>query len=116
MVAAGRSIVSVFVLIFAGGVLLAHYYLWRRLVRGTTGPGRLRVSLTLALVLLLAVLMGTFIGSRLGLESWIAWAGYVWLAVMFYLVIILAVLEIPRAVVGGGAAQEGFGTSARCGA
>ncbi|MFB9474525.1 metallophosphoesterase [Nonomuraea salmonea] len=89
-----------FVLIFAGGVLLAHYYLWRRLVRGTTGPGRLRVSLTLALVLLLAVLMGTFIGSRLGLESWIAWAGYVWLAVMFYLVIILAVLEIPRAVVG----------------
>ncbi|MEV4565178.1 metallophosphoesterase [Nonomuraea sp. NPDC049419] len=89
-----------FVLIFAGGVLLAHYYLWRRLVRGTTGPGRVRVSLTLALVLLLAVLMGTFIGSRLGLESWIAWAGYVWLAVMFYLVIILAVLEIPRAVVG----------------
>ncbi|MEV4802549.1 metallophosphoesterase [Nonomuraea sp. NPDC049421] len=89
-----------FVLIFAGGVLLAHYYLWRRLVRGTTGPGRVRASLTLALVLLLAVLMGTFIGSRLGLESWIAWAGYVWLAVMFYLVIILAVLEIPRAVVG----------------
>jgi predicted MPP superfamily phosphohydrolase len=99
-VAAGRSIVSVFVLIFVGGVLLAHFYLWHRLVRGTTGPGRLRKALTLTLALLLAVLVGTFLGTRLGIESWIAWAGYVWLAVMFYLVIILAVLEIPRAIVG----------------
>lgn len=98
--AAGRSIVSVFVLIFVGGVLLAHFYLWHRLVRGTTGPGRLRKALTLTLALLLAVLVGTFLGTRLGIESWIAWAGYVWLAVMFYLVIILAVLEIPRAIVG----------------
>ncbi|GAB2962637.1 metallophosphoesterase [Nonomuraea fastidiosa] len=89
-----------FVLIFVGGVLLAHFYLWHRLVRGTTGPGRLRKALTLTLALLLAVLVGTFLGTRLGIESWIAWAGYVWLAVMFYLVIILAVLEIPRAIVG----------------
>ena len=98
--AAGRSIVSVFVLIFVGGVLLAHFYLWHRLVRGTTGPGRLRKALTLVLALLLAVLVATFLGSRVGLDGWFAWGGYVWLAVMFYLVIILAVLEIPRAVAG----------------
>jgi predicted MPP superfamily phosphohydrolase len=88
----------VFVLIFVAGVLLAHFYLWHRLVRQTTGPGRLRKSLTWGLAALLAVLVTTFVGARMGLESWVAWPGYIWLAVMFYLVVILAVLEIPRAV------------------
>ncbi|GAA3543339.1 metallophosphoesterase [Nonomuraea rosea] len=88
-----------FVLIFVAGVLLAHFYLWHRLVRQTTGPGRLRKSLTWGLAGLLAVLVTTFAGTRMGLESWVAWPGYIWLAVMFYLVVILAVLEIPRAVV-----------------
>ncbi|MFG2071487.1 metallophosphoesterase [Nonomuraea maritima] len=88
-----------FVLIFLAGVLLGHAYLWWRLVRQTTGQGRLRRAMTLVLVLMLAALMATFLGARLGLESWVAWPGYLWIAVMFYLVVILVVLEIPRAVV-----------------
>jgi predicted MPP superfamily phosphohydrolase len=89
----------VFVLIFLGGGLLAHAYLWWRLVRQTTGPGRLRRALTLCLVLLFATLVATFVGTRMGLEGWVAWAGYLWVAVMFYLAVILITLEIPRAVV-----------------
>ncbi|GAA3695330.1 metallophosphoesterase [Nonomuraea antimicrobica] len=88
-----------FVLIFVAGVLLAHWYLWSRLVRHTTAPGRARRAMTWGLLVLLLVLVTTFVGTRMGLESWLAWPGYVWLALMFYLVIILAVLEIPRAVV-----------------
>jgi predicted MPP superfamily phosphohydrolase len=88
----------VFVLIFVALVLLAHWYLWHRLVRRTTRPGRLRKTLTWSLVALLAVLVTTFVGTRMGLESWVAWPGYIWLAVMFYLVVILVVLEVPRAV------------------
>ncbi|GAA4913530.1 putative MPP superfamily phosphohydrolase [Nonomuraea thailandensis] len=87
-----------FVLIFVALVLLAHWYLWHRLVRRTTRPGRLRRVLTWSLVALLAVLVTTFVGTRMGLESWVAWPGYIWLALMFYLVIILVVLEVPRAV------------------
>ncbi|MFC5823029.1 metallophosphoesterase [Nonomuraea insulae] len=87
------------VLLFVALVLLAHWYLWYRLVRRTTGRGWLRKALTWALVVLLAVLVTTFVGTRMGLESWVAWPGYIWLAVMFYLTVILLVLEIPRAVV-----------------
>ncbi|MGW3347670.1 metallophosphoesterase [Nonomuraea rubra] len=87
-----------FVLIFVAMVLLAHWYLWHRLVRQTTRPGRLRKALTWSLVALLAVLVTTFVGTRMGLESWVAWPGYIWLAVMFYLVVILVVLEVPRGV------------------
>ncbi|TDD47039.1 metallophosphoesterase [Nonomuraea terrae] len=87
-----------FVLIFLGGGLLAHAYLWWRLVRQTTGPGRLRRALTLCLVVLFAMLVATFVGARTGLEGWLVWAGYIWVAVMFYLAVILITLEIPRAV------------------
>ncbi|GAA2216329.1 metallophosphoesterase [Nonomuraea monospora] len=86
------------VLIFVALVLLAHWYLWHRLVRQTTRPGRSRKALTLGLGALFVVLVVTFVGTRMGLESWVAWPGYIWLAVMFYLVIGLIVLEVPRAV------------------
>ena len=32
----------------------------------------------------------------LGLPQWLAWPGFLWLALMFYLLIALAILEIPR--------------------
>ncbi|AQZ67983.1 FIG00761799: membrane protein [[Actinomadura] parvosata subsp. kistnae] len=89
---------GVIVVIFVALVLLVHGYLWHRLVRQTTRPGRWRKALTWVLAGLLAVLVTTFVGTRMGLESWVAWPGYVWLAVMFYLVVILVVLEVPRAV------------------
>ncbi|MEV0619523.1 metallophosphoesterase [Nonomuraea sp. NPDC050404] len=88
-----------FVFVFLGLVLVVHWYLWLRLVRHTTaGPGRLRRSLTWGLVALLGMLVFTMVGTRMGLEGWPAWPGYLWLAVMFYLVIALLVLEVPRAV------------------
>ncbi|WP_443611892.1 metallophosphoesterase [Actinoplanes hulinensis] len=37
-------------------------------------------------------------GVRAGHLSWLAWPGYLWIAVMFYLLITLLVLEIPRLV------------------
>ncbi|MGW0806040.1 metallophosphoesterase [Nonomuraea sp. NPDC002799] len=87
-----------FVVMFVVLVLLVHFYLWHRLVRQTTRPGGLRKGLTWGLAGLLAILVVTFVGTRMGLESWLAWPGFIWLAVMFYLVVLLVLLEIPRAV------------------
>jgi predicted MPP superfamily phosphohydrolase len=50
------------------------------------------------LVGLVVLLVGTFGGSRLGVLEWLAWPGYLWLAILFYLVVFLVLLEIPRAV------------------
>ncbi|MFG2051580.1 metallophosphoesterase [Micromonospora sp. NPDC048935] len=73
---------------------LIHLYLWKRLVRDTTGPGRWRrVGGSAALVLALLV-PATLIGTQAGLY-WLAWPGYLWLAVMFYLLVVLVVLEVP---------------------
>jgi predicted MPP superfamily phosphohydrolase len=74
---------------------LAHYYLWRRLVRDTTRPGGTgRRAGTAALILAFVVLL-----LAVGFSdevTFLAWPGYLWLAVMFYLTILLGVLEIPR--------------------
>jgi uncharacterized protein len=74
---------------------LAHYYLWRRLVRDTTRPGGTgRRAGTAALILAFVVLL-----LAVGFSdevAFLAWPGYLWLAVMFYLTILLGVLEIPR--------------------
>lgn len=90
---------------FAGMILAAvvvvHYYLWRRLVRASTTPGsRSRRVLTWGLVVLAALMVVTFAGSRLGMgvERVIAWPGYLWLALMFYLFVLGLVMEVPRAV------------------
>ncbi|MEU6716778.1 metallophosphoesterase [Nonomuraea sp. NPDC046802] len=90
----------VIAVLFVALVLVAHSYLWHRLVRRTTGPGRVRKTLTWVLAVLFVVLVTTFVGTRMGLESWVAWPGFIWLALMFYMVVILAVLEVPRAVAG----------------
>ncbi|WP_204043784.1 metallophosphoesterase [Acrocarpospora phusangensis] len=88
-----------FVLVVLAGV---HYYLWRRLVRGTTVPGRGRRILTWTLVVLAGLLLVALIGTRVIPSETghaLAWPGYLWMATMFYLAVILIVLEIPRAVV-----------------
>ncbi|TMR12158.1 metallophosphoesterase [Nonomuraea turkmeniaca] len=88
------------VLIFVGLVLLAHYYLWHRLVRSTTGPGRLRKALTWGMVGLFVLVVGTFVSTRMELGHLLAWPGYIWLALLFYLFLFFVLLEIPRAVAG----------------
>jgi uncharacterized protein len=82
-------------------VTAAHYYLWRRLVRDTTEPGRARRILTWVLVGLVVLVLSTFVGTRLlphSLATALSWAGYLWLAVMFYLIVVLALLEIPALI------------------
>jgi predicted MPP superfamily phosphohydrolase len=91
--------------IFLGVVTLVptliHYYLWRRLVRNTTRPGRARRIGTWVVVGLAVMVLATFIGSRVlphGAAVVFAWTGYLWLALMFYLVVTLAVLELPALI------------------
>ena len=77
---------------------LIHYYLWRRLVRDTTRSRRARRIGTWAVVGVSALVVVTFIGSRVlphPLAVALSWPGYIWLAVMFYLLVGLAVLEVP---------------------
>lgn len=86
---------------FVGFVVLVigliHYYLWRRLVRDTTRPGRARRVGAAVAVLLALLVPATMAGTQSGFY-WLAWPGYVWLALMFYLLVLLLVLEVPTAV------------------
>ncbi|HEY1177246.1 MAG TPA: metallophosphoesterase [Phytomonospora sp.] len=82
-------------------VVGVHYYLWWRLIKSTTRPGAWRKRLTWALIAMAVVTAGALAGGRLfpsEVERVIAWPGYVWFAVMVYLLLFLVLLEIPRAV------------------
>lgn len=90
--------------IFLGIVLIVvfgiHFYLWWRLFRSTTRPGsrgrKIGVWLIVAAdVILVSTLILTRLDTGLG---WLAAIGYTWLAVMFYLLVTLAILEIPAAI------------------
>ncbi|MEU8332394.1 metallophosphoesterase [Micromonospora sp. NPDC048839] len=76
---------------------LIHLYLWKRLVRDTTKPGRWRRVGGIAALVLALLVPATLIGTQAGLY-WLAWPGYLWLALMFYLLVVLAVLEVPMLV------------------
>lgn len=89
-----------FLLVVVSVVVAIHLYLWHRLVRATTRPGRVRTGLTLTVAGLFLLVLGTFGGMRLESLSWLSWPGYAWVAIMFYLLVFLLVLEVPRAVAG----------------
>jgi predicted MPP superfamily phosphohydrolase len=76
---------------------LAHYYLWRRLVRDTTRRGGLGRRAGTAALILAFVLLLLAVGFS-DEVTFLAWPGYLWLALMFYLTLVLGVLEIPRLV------------------
>jgi predicted MPP superfamily phosphohydrolase len=83
------------------GVPLIHYYLWWRMVRDTTRSRRARWIGTGILLGLAALLFGTLIGSRrfpARALTVLSWPAYLWLAVLFYLLVGLAVLELPAFV------------------
>ncbi|GLX95058.1 metallophosphoesterase [Herbidospora sp. NBRC 101105] len=90
-----------FLVVVFGVVFAVHYYLYRRLIRSTTLPGRARRALTGGLIVLLGLLLVALVGSRVS-SSWVvhvlAWPGFIWVAVMFYLTLICLVLEIPRLI------------------
>jgi predicted MPP superfamily phosphohydrolase len=80
-------------------VVLLHAYLWWRLVRGTTRPGRTRRSLTV-LTVVLAVLLPLAVtlsrGLPLAAAAPLDWIAYTWLGVAFYAFLALVVLEPVR--------------------
>lgn len=76
---------------------LVHYYLWRRLVRDTTRAGRWRRAGGITMLCLAILVPVTMIGTRAGFY-WLAWPGYLWLAVMFYLLVVLVLVELPMLV------------------
>lgn len=75
-------------------------YLWWRLVRSTTGPGRWRRVGTAAFVVGFLSLLGSMVfGTQVGPEwGWLTAPGYLWLAVTFYLLLVLLALEVPLLV------------------
>jgi predicted MPP superfamily phosphohydrolase len=91
----------IFLLLLGVPCGLAHLYLWKRLVRDTTTTPRGRRLGTAAVVGMFLLLFAGLAGGRyLGpdLGAVLAWPGYLWLAMTLYLTLLLAVLEVPRAV------------------
>ncbi|MER6915232.1 metallophosphoesterase [Streptomyces sp. NPDC000594] len=84
--------------------VLVHRWLWVRLVRDTTRPGgtarRVGAIAMVASAVLAAAprVLVPALGPATGRP--LAWAGYVWLGVLLYLILALLVMEVPRAVLG----------------
>jgi predicted MPP superfamily phosphohydrolase len=91
--------VLAFVAVIFAVIALIHLYLWKRLARDTFRRGRARRGGAIAAGGLAVLLPATLIGTRTGHAEWLAWPGYVWMAVMFYLLVTLIPLEVPRLAV-----------------
>jgi uncharacterized protein len=76
--------------------LAVHFYLWKRLVRDVTGPGWRRTAGTVVAAGLAVLVPVTVGATRGGHLWWLAWPGYVWIGLMFYLLVTLVPLEVPR--------------------
>jgi predicted MPP superfamily phosphohydrolase len=82
-------------------MLLLHSYLWWRLVRSTTEPGRTRRRLTwLVVVLMLLPVLAILLRRTLPLDlaAPVDWVAYSWLGVAFYTFLALLALEPVRLV------------------
>ncbi len=93
-----------FLIIVVLVLALIHVYLWKRLVKDTTNPGRLRRTLAMVLVALAGLVLAALVVPRLvGVAEgrWVAWPGYLWLGLAVYLSLTLLALEPVRLVVGG---------------
>ncbi|MFY1599569.1 metallophosphoesterase, partial [Micromonospora sp. WMMD737] len=90
-----------FLLVLGSILVLMHLYVWKRMVRDTTVPGRTRRLLTVGLVALMALLFAALVVPRVfGVadSGWVAWPGYVWFGLLVYLFLVLLVLEAVRLV------------------
>ena len=88
-----------FIVILSAILGLIHLYLWKRMVKDTTAPGRTRWILTGVLLALAVLLVATLVLPRVldvAEPGWLAWPGYVWFALATYLFLTLAVLEPVR--------------------
>ncbi|MGY1622369.1 metallophosphoesterase [Geodermatophilus sp. SYSU D00965] len=79
-------------------LVLLHGYLWWRLVRSTTRPGPVRRRLTLATVVLALLPAAAVLLRRedSAAATVLAWVGFCWLGIAFYLFLTLLVLEPVR--------------------
>src|SRR3712207_4071191 len=80
-------------------MFLLHGYLWFRLVRSTTRPGRARRRLTgLTVVLMLLPVLAIALRRTLPLDAAapIDWIAFTWLGVAFYAFLALLALEPVR--------------------
>ena len=94
----------VFGLLLSVLVGLLHWYVWKRVIKDTTRPGVTRRVLTWVLVGLTVLLVATLVLPRVigpTNSTWFAWPGYVWFALLIYLFLTLAVLELPRLALRG---------------
>jgi len=93
-----------FIVILSAVLALMSVYVWKRLVRDTTGPGRTRRILTVVLIALVLLLVATLVLPRvIGLREsgWYAWPGYLWFGLIVYLFLTLLVLEPVRLALRG---------------
>ncbi|MER7829103.1 metallophosphoesterase [Streptomyces sp. NPDC095602] len=79
----------------------AHWYVWRRLVRDVTRPGGLpRRAGTVALVVLPLFSVAAMTAGRADapfrLQQVVSWPGFLWLALLLYLVLTLLATELLR--------------------
>ncbi len=99
-----RLIAGMFIIILSSVLGLAHLYVWKRLIRDTTAPGRTRwiltaVFLTLAALLVMTLMVPRFTG--IDESAWFAWPGYIWFALVGYLLLALLLLEPVRLLLRG---------------
>jgi uncharacterized protein len=93
-----------FIVILSSVLGLMTFYLWKRLVKDTTAPGRMRWALTAVLLALTVLLVAALVLPRVsGLEEtvWLAWPGYLWFGLLAYLFLTLLVLEPARLAMRG---------------
>ena len=93
-----------FIVVLSAVLGLMQFYLWKRLVKDTTRPGRTRWVLTAVLIALTTLLVATLILPRVigvTVSAWFAWPGYLWFALVVYLFLTLLVLEPVRLVLRG---------------
>lgn len=88
-----------FRIVISVAMVFIHLYLWKRLVKDTTHSGRTRWILTGALsvgpVFMIAALNLPKV-TGLEMAGWYSWPGYLWMAYVLYLFLILVVLEPVR--------------------
>lgn len=93
-----------FIIILCSVLGLAHLYVWKRLIKDTTAPGRTRWAMTAVFLVLAALLVMTLVVPRFtGIDEsgWFAWPGYIWFALVGYLLLALLILEPVRLVLRG---------------
>jgi uncharacterized protein len=98
-----------FIVVLSAVLALMNAYVWKRLVKDTTGPGRTRRILTVVLVALALLLVATLVVPRfVGVprSGWYAWPGYLWFGLIAYLSLTLLVLEPLRLALRGWVRRE----------